>query len=111
MPNARRRPRFLDGEPMFLVELNYVKPLNEVDKHLGDHRAYLAASYANGTFLVSGPKEPRTGGVILASASSREELLATLAADPFQVHGIAEYQVTEFHARAAAPGLERLVGG
>ena len=95
---------------MFVVELTYVKPLSEVDKHLDAHLVYLAEKYAEGTFLISGPKEPRTGGVILASAKSREELLITLAADPFQLQGIADYRVTEFHTRSAAPTLQALLG-
>ena len=94
----------------FVVELNYVTALSEVDVHLEAHRAFLAGQYANGTFIASGPKEPRTGGIILARAESQEALAATLAQDPFQVHGVAEYRITQFYVRAAARGLEQLVG-
>lgn len=93
---------------MFIVILNYLQPLDEVDKHLAAHRAYLQEQYANGTFLMSGPKEPRTGGVILARADSREQLDAKLALDPFKVHGIAAYEVVQFTVRATCPGLEKL---
>ncbi|MCC6072051.1 YciI family protein [Massilia sp. GCM10020059] len=95
---------------MFIVMLNYLQPLAEVDKHLGAHREYLQEQYENGVFLASGPKEPRTGGVILASAGSREALQAILARDPFHVHGVASYELVQFTARAAAPGLEQLIG-
>lgn len=95
---------------MFIVELTYVRPLAEADAHLEAHRGFLAEQYANGVFLASGPKEPRTGGVILARAGSVEELEAVLAQDPFQAHGVAEYRVTRFHVRAAGRGLEQLVG-
>jgi len=95
---------------MFIVELNYTKPLIEVDAHLEAHRNFLAAQYHAGTFIASGPKEPRTGGIILARSDSPEELAAVLAQDPFQVHGIAEYRVIQFHVRAVSPGLEQLVG-
>ncbi len=95
---------------MFVVTLTYVQPLEQVDAHLEAHRAFLAEHYANGTFLVSGPQEPRTGGVILAQAESFNALQAVLAQDPFHVHGVAQYQVVQFAARAAAPGLEQLVG-
>lgn len=95
---------------MFVVELNYLKPLSEVDRHLEAHRAFLADQYAAGTFVASGPKEPRTGGVILARCASAEVLVAILALDPFHTHGVAEYRVTQFHVRAAGPGLEQLVG-
>ena len=95
---------------MFVVEVNYVRPLTDVDAHIAAHRIFLAEQYAKGTFFASGPKEPRTGGIILARAESPEELMAVLALDPFQVHGVAEYRVTQFHVRAAGEGLEQLVG-
>lgn len=95
---------------MFVVELTYVKPLSEVDAHLEAHRAYLTDQYANGVFVASGPKEPRTGGVILARAASVDALMATLALDPFRIHGLAEYTVTRFHVRATGPGFEPLAG-
>ena len=74
------------------------------------HRAFLAKHYAAGTFLASGPKEPRTGGMILASCKSVEDLAAALAQDPFHMYEVAEYRVTKFHVRAAGPRLESLVG-
>jgi uncharacterized protein YciI len=95
---------------MFVVELNYVKPLPDVDAHLEAHRAFLAEQYAAGTFVASGPKEPRTGGVILALAKSPCALQQIIAQDPFHVHGVAEYRVTQFHVRAAGAGLEQLLG-
>lgn len=94
---------------MFVVELNYLKPLAEVDAQLEAHRSFLAEQYAAGVFLASGPKEPRSGGIILARAASAEALDAVLAADPFYLQGIAEYRVTRFHVRASAAGLEQLV--
>ncbi|GAB2505315.1 YciI family protein [Lysobacter humi (ex Lee et al. 2017)] len=96
---------------MYIVDLTYVAPLADVDAHLEAHRAYLALHYANGTFLASGPKVPRTGGVILARAASREALLEVLAQDPFHRHGVADYAVTRVDVRAAAPGLEALIDG
>lgn len=95
---------------MFIVELNYVKSLSEVDAHLEAHRAFLAGQYRAGMFIASGPKEPRTGGIILARSGSREELEAVLTRDPFHVHDIAEYRVTQFDVRAAGEGLEQLIG-
>lgn len=96
---------------MYLVDLTYVVPLAEVDPHLEAHRAYLAAQYVSGTFLASGPKVPRTGGVILARAASYEALLGVLAQDPFHRHGVADYTVTRIDVRATAPGLETLLDG
>lgn len=81
---------------MFIVSLTYDVPLTEIDAHLGAHRAFLDRHFATGAFLASGPKEPRTGGVILAAVASREELDGILAEDPFRQNGLARYAVEEF---------------
>jgi uncharacterized protein YciI len=39
---------------------------------------------------------PRTGGVILAVADSKEELSSILAKDPFYKANVAHYEITEF---------------
>ena len=90
---------------MFLVLLTYTQPLEAVDALVEEHRAFLHRQYATGVFLLSGRKEPRDGGVILADASSALELQAILAEDPFQCHGVASYQVIEFLPSMAAPAL------
>ncbi len=94
---------------MFIVSLTYIKPLDEVDRHLAAHQDFLHTQYENGTFLASGPMQPRTGGIILARAQSLAQLQAELAHDPFHVHGVASYSITQFTVRAAAPGLEALI--
>lgn len=68
---------------------------------------WVKAGYDSGTFLASGRKMPRTGGIVLARGS-RETIEAMVAADPFTIHGVADYEITEFHASRAAPGLEAL---
>ena len=94
---------------MFVVLLTYTKSLEAVDALVPAHRDFLQQMYQAGTFLLSGRKEPRDGGVILASASSLQELQAALAQDPFQVHGVATYQVIQFIPTMAAPALQSLV--
>ncbi len=94
---------------MFLVLLTYTQPLAQVDAHLDEHRAFLQRHYASGALLLSGRKEPREGGVILARAASLAELQALLAEDPFQRHGLADYQIVPFTPTLAAPGLEHLL--
>ena len=59
---------------MFLIDVRYVAPLEDVDKALEGHVAFLKENYAKGIFVLSGRKIPRTGGVILARNVSREEL-------------------------------------
>ncbi|HET8870166.1 MAG TPA: YciI family protein, partial [Aquabacterium sp.] len=54
---------------------------------------FLTRHYAAGHFLLSGRKAPRTGGVILASASSLHEVTQWIAEDPFCRNRIASYQI------------------
>lgn len=92
---------------MFILSLTYTAPLEDADRHMEAHMAWVKAGYDQGLFLASGRKIPRTGGVIL-SHGERANLEATCAADPFTVHGIAEYEITEVAFTTAAPGFENL---
>ena len=93
---------------MFVALVHYVKPLAEVDAVLAEHVRFLDEQYAAGVFLASGRRVPRTGGVILARAESREQLAEILARDPFVLAGVAEYEIVEFLATKTAPELDFL---
>ncbi len=95
---------------MFLIELSYTAPLEQVDALLAAHVAYLDDAYAAGHFVLSGRKEPRTGGIILATMPSRDALDALLARDPFYQAGVAQYRVVEFVASRSDPSIASLLG-
>jgi uncharacterized protein YciI len=90
---------------MFVVSLTYTAPLARIDAFLEAHRAFLAEQYARGLFLMSGRKEPRDGGIIIAHAASRAELESVLRDDPFQQAGVARYDITEFVPTMTAEAL------
>ncbi|BBB15378.1 uncharacterized protein RVIR1_08970 [Candidatus Rickettsiella viridis] len=81
---------------MFLVLITYKKPIEEIDRYLLEHRKFLDIGYKNNYFVVSGPRNPRTGGVILSQLNNRNQLENFLKDDPFFIHGIASYEVIEF---------------
>ena len=81
---------------MFIAILTYKKPLGEVDRFLQAHREYLAEHYAAGNLITSGPRTPRVGGVIMIKAENRTAVDAIIAQDPFNINGIADYQIVEF---------------
>lgn len=81
---------------MFIAIRTYRKPLEEVDRFLQAHREYLARHYAAGDFIASDPQTPRVGGVIMIKAENRIEVDAIIAKDPFNINGIADYQIVEF---------------
>lgn len=81
---------------MFIAILTYKKPIEEVDRFLQAHRDYLAEHYAAGDFIASGPQTPRIGGVIMIKAERRAAVDSIIAQDPFNINGIADYQIVEF---------------
>jgi len=94
---------------MFVIMVNYIKPLGEIDAHLEAHRRFLDEGYAAGYFLASGPRVPRTGGVILARAASFGELEAFIDKDPFNRAGAATYDIVEFNALKFDPRLQQVL--
>ncbi|MEZ9446174.1 YciI family protein [Vibrio splendidus] len=74
-----------------------------------EHVDYLNEQYAKGYFILSGRKEPRTGGVIISTISDRNELNEILALDPFNREGLANYEVTEIVPTKASNSLKFLV--
>ncbi|APH41021.1 GTP cyclohydrolase [Leptospira interrogans serovar Copenhageni/Icterohaemorrhagiae] len=61
----------------FIIVLRYLVSIETVDKHVTAHREYLSQGYEQKILLASGPQEPRTGGIFIARAKSRNEM------DPF----------------------------
>ncbi len=92
---------------MFILSLTYKQDMSEADRHMQPHLDWVREGYEKGWFLASGRKVPRTGGVILARGD-RSEIEAFVAADPFTVHGVADYEITEVALTTTSPGLEAL---
>jgi uncharacterized protein YciI len=90
---------------MFVIELSYTVPLSEIDRAMKDHVAFLERGYAAGSFLVSGRKIPRDGGIILALGADRAQIEALMQHDPFVARGLATVRVVEFRASQRAPDL------
>jgi uncharacterized protein YciI len=94
---------------MFVIVIRYLKPLSEIEKVVDSHRAFLDRYYQSGHLLASGPQVPRSGGIILAKASSRDELVKIFAEDPFVKQGLAEYQFIEFVPVKKAAALDGIL--
>ena len=63
--------------------------------------------YAAGTFLVSGRKIPRDGGIIVATGRSRDEIETIVQADPFVARGLADARIIEFRASQRADDMPK----
>lgn len=82
---------------MFVIEITYKKSLEYVDQYLTEHRTFLENGYRKNYFIASGPKNPRTGGIILSQLQNREQLENILKQDPFMIHDVADYKFIEFN--------------
>ena len=91
---------------MFVIELIYKADLAAIDRAMRAHMAFLRKHYAAGTFVVSGRKVPRDGGIILAVGQSREALEAIAEEDPFVKLGLADFRVIEFRVSQRADDLD-----
>ncbi|MBX4951968.1 uncharacterized protein YciI [Rhizobium binae] len=92
---------------MFILSLTYLKSNGEADRYMEAHMAWVKDGYARGWFLASGRKVPRTGGAILA-IGDRTAIEAYVAADPFIIHGVAAYDITELAVTTTVEDLEIL---
>lgn len=95
---------------MFVIELIYKVDLDQIDAHMKAHMAYLRQHYAAGTFVVSGRKIPRDGGIILAVGDDEERIEAVVREDPFVREKLADYRIIHFRASQRAKNADSLLG-
>lgn len=86
-----------------VVTLTYLRPLEEIERHLDAHKVWLIDNVKQGKLILAGPKEDRTGGLLLATCADRKQLDAMMAQDPFIDSGVACYE-----AYACVPALASL---
>ena len=94
---------------MFIINLNYIVPLEKLDAHMTEHVKFLQKYYKQNVFIASGRKVPRTGGIILALAESKEEIERIMGEDPFYTLKLAEITITEFLTSQYHPELKKLL--
>ena len=95
---------------MFVVDLKYIASLEKIDSIMGEHMKFLRKYYKLNAFIASGRKVPRTGGIILVLAKSKDEVEKIIHEDPFIINKLAGYSITEFRASQVHPDLKKLVG-
>ena len=92
---------------MFVIELVYKVDLAQIDARMKAHVQYLKTHYDDGTFVISGRKVPRDGGIIIATGDDRDAIEAIIREDPFVVHGLAEYRIVQFRASQRAADVPK----
>lgn len=94
---------------MFIIELIYVKPIEEVERNVVKHNEFLNKYFGTGNFICSGRKNPRVGGIIICNVSDKTEAERIIQEDPFFINKVAEYNMIEFLPTKYADGFERYI--
>jgi len=81
----------------FLIDIVFTAPWEQVEKVVPAHREYLQKGYDQQLLLLSGPKNPRTGGIVIGRAESLEAIQAFFKSDPYALEGVAKHVITEFN--------------
>ena len=87
----------------FLVDIHYTADADTIQRIRPAHRDFLQTGYDQGLLLMSGPKEPASGGIAIARANSIEEIRAFFAQDPYALAQAATHTITEFLPVKYAP--------
>ncbi|MDR3575911.1 MAG: YciI family protein [Anaerolineaceae bacterium] len=90
----------------FIIEINYLVPAEQLGDITNQHRVFLQGGYDQGWLLCSGPRVPRTGGIVVGRAPALEDLQDFFKQDPYQVNGLATYNFIEFQPVKYNPFLE-----
>ena len=94
---------------MFVIELIYKADLAQIDAHMAAHVRFLKKHYAAGTFVLSGRKIPRDGGIILAVGASREQIESISRDDPFVARGLADFRIIQFRVSQRADDIQKRI--
>jgi uncharacterized protein YciI len=106
---AERAAAAIRAQPsLFVILLQYLVNLDEIDAMMEQHVAFLEKYFTSGHFLVSGRQVPRTGGVILARAKDRAAVERITKQDPFVKGKLASVDIVEFKASKTGKGMGNL---
>lgn len=90
----------------FVVDIIFKEDFQKIEPVVPAHREFLQSGYDKGLLLCSGPKIPRTGGIVIARAESREQIEELFTHDPYSLNGFADYRFTEFNPVKFQPLLK-----
>lgn len=95
---------------IFIIDINYTKPLAEIDKLVAEHRSYLDKFYASKHLIFSGRKNPPTGGIVVGMFADIKEAENFVSNDQFKIQNLAEYKITEFNPVKSNPRVKEILG-
>jgi uncharacterized protein YciI len=93
-----------------LAVIRYRKPMEEVQKVIDDHRAWLRGLKEKGVLVASGPLEPRNGGAALfrlPDGAPDAQVLALRDQDPYVRAGVAQWEILPWSPVIGREDLDR----
>ncbi len=94
---------------MFIIAMTYKIALTVIDSHLAEHRQFLDQGYEKDIFLVSGPRSPRAGGIIISLLSDEAELRQIMQEDPFVINNLVDFEIIPFEPTRYHPTLTKIL--
>jgi uncharacterized protein YciI len=94
---------------MFIVMLRFADNRAEAGRHMDGHKAWIARGFADGVFLMVGSLVPGLGGAVVAHATTRADLQARVAADPFVAENVVTAEILEIEPARADERLAFLL--
>lgn len=89
----------------FLVFIHYKVPVEQLGETVKQHRDFLQTGYDRGWLLMSGPRNPKTGGIVVARAPSQADLVDFFKDDPYKILELADHEFMEFDPVKHQPWL------
>ena len=96
------------GHHLFVIDIRYTAPYEDIESVRAPHMTFIQQCLDDGFILVSGPKVPRDGGLIIAVGECMDAVQARMAQDPFSTAGVVEMTFTEFDPGTRHPTLAAL---
>lgn len=93
---------------MFVVLLKFSTNRAAARVHMEGHNAWLQRGFEAGVFLLAGSIQPGAGGALLAHGSTRAELEARVAEDPFVAASVVSAEILEIAPSRADASLDFL---
>ena len=87
---------------MFVVVINYTKPIEHVDAVRNEHLAWIGEQTKAGRLLLAGRQTSGKGGVLIFNVASRAEVEGYCKQDPYAQNAVATYDYIEFDAKSGA---------
>ncbi|GAB5438515.1 YciI family protein [Falsiruegeria mediterranea] len=94
---------------MFIILLRLTKDNGHMaEHHFPEHKAWLTQGFDEGVFDLAG-RLTDVGGAILARDTTRADIEARIAKDPFVVHGVAQPEILEMSPSVASDAMTHLI--